>query len=84
MFFVLLQIYVRILLLLSTITHTITMNVTKPCYADCSNLIIVLHYCCFRKIFYVASGSSVITTDWGNWLNMIPSIFFSKWMTILT
>ena len=76
MFFVLLQTYIRILLLLSSITHTITMNVTMPCYAKSSNLIIVLHYCCFHKLIYVASGSNIITTDWGNWFKTMPSIVF--------
>ena len=52
------------------------MNVTIPCYAENSNLIIVLHYCCFHKLIYVTSGSNIITTDWGNWFKMMPSIFF--------
>ena len=53
-----------------TITPTITIDVMMPFYIDGSKLTIALHYCCFHKIFYVASGSSVKTTDSGHWFNM--------------
>ena len=56
-----------------TITHTITINDTMPCYAEGSKLISAMHYCCFPQLFYVASGSNVKSTDWDNWFNMISS-----------